>query len=74
MMIYRYDDLIEFYNQYYNLLSPKLRDSLNKSFLLKDDKSFCKNECKEFNVIIYNECNKDNIKYKLDDESNLLDC
>jgi hypothetical protein len=68
MMVYRYDDLIEFYNQYHHLLLPKLRDTLNKSFLLKDDTSFCKNKCKEFNVIIYNECNKDNIKYKLNDD------
>ena len=63
MMIYRYDDLIEFYNQYNHLLSPKLKETLNKSFLLKDDSTFCKNKCKEFNVIIYNECDKDNIKY-----------
>jgi hypothetical protein len=69
MMIYRYDDLIEFYNQYNHLLSPKLKETLNKSFLLKDDSNFCKNKSKEFNVIIYNECNKDNIKYKLNDLS-----
>jgi len=37
-----------------------------------------KNKSGEFNVIIYNECNKDNIKYKsnegiLDEDNNLLD-
>ena len=69
MMIYRYDDLIGFYDQYNHMLSPKLRDTLNKSFLLKDDDTFCKNKSNEFNVIIYNECNKDNIKYKLNDSS-----
>jgi len=78
MMIYRYDDLIGFFDQYSSMLSPKLRDTLNKSFLLKDDKTFCKNKSGEFNVIIYNECNKDNIKYKsnegiLDEHNNLLD-
>ena len=78
MMIYRYDDLIGFFEQYSNMLSPKLRDTLNRSFLLKDDKTFCKNKSGEFNVIIYNECNKDNIKYKstdgiLDEANNLLD-
>ncbi len=69
MMVYRYDDLIAFFEQYSQLLSPKLRDTLEKSFLLKDDKTFYKNKYKEFNVIIYNECNKDNIKYKINDDS-----
>ena len=76
MMIYRYDDLIAFFEQYNHLLSPKLKETLEKSFLLKDDKTFYKNKCKEFNVIIYNECNKDNVKYKLNDDSldnNLLE-
>jgi hypothetical protein len=35
---------------------------------LKDDKKHFKNKCKEFNVIIYNECDKDNIKYKFDND------
>jgi hypothetical protein len=75
MMVYRYDDLIYFFEQYSQLLSPKLRDTLNKSFLLKDDSTFCKNKYKDFNVIIYNECNKDNIKYKNNDDilENILD-
>ena len=70
MMIYRYDDLIDFYNQYGHLLTDKIRDTLQKSFLLKDDTKFCKDKCKEFNVIIYNNCNKDNIKYKSVDTNN----
>jgi hypothetical protein len=69
MMIYRYDDLIGFFEQYSHLLSQKLKDTLQKSFLLKDDTTFCKNKYKEFNVIIYNECNKDNIKYKINENS-----
>ncbi len=78
MMLFRYDDLIFFFEQYSHILSPKLRDTLNKSFLLRDDKTFCKNKSGEFNVIIYNECNKENIKYKstegiLDENNNLLD-
>ncbi len=44
-----------------------MKHLLNRSFLLKDDKTFCKNKSGEFNVIIYNECNKDNIKYKSDE-------
>jgi hypothetical protein len=60
---FRYDDLIGFFDQYKELLSPKLKDTLERSFLLKNDKKFCKNKSKEFNVIIYNNCNKDNIKY-----------
>jgi hypothetical protein len=68
-MIYRYDDLIGFFEQYSHLLSQKLKDTLQKSFLLKDDTTFCKNKYKEFNVIIYNECNKDNIKYKINENS-----
>ncbi len=76
MMFYRYDDLIVCYDQYNHLLSPKLKDTLQKAFLLKDDSTFSKSKYKEFNVIIYNECNKDNIKYKIDDNSldnNILD-
>ncbi len=68
---YRYDDLIVFYEQYNTLLSPKLRDTLEKSFLLKNNKKFNKNKRKEFNVIIYNECNKENIKYRTID--NIID-
>jgi len=76
MMIYRYDDLIEFYKQYSHQLTPKLRETLEKSFKLKDDTSYLSTKCKEFNVILYNECDKDNIKYKLNDDSlndNILD-
>jgi hypothetical protein len=78
MMVYRYDNLINFFEEYGHMLEHKLRDLLNKKFLLKDDKKFCKTKCEEFNVIIYNECNKDNIKYKstngiLDEDNNLLD-
>ncbi len=61
---FRYDDLISFFEEYKDLLEPKLRDTLERSFLRKNDKKFCKDKCKEFNVIIYNFCNKDNIKYK----------
>jgi hypothetical protein len=78
MMVYRYSDLLKFFEQYSHLISTKFKDILNKAFLLKEDDTFCKNKCNEFNVIIFNECNKDNIKYKstdgiLDKNNNSLD-
>ncbi len=71
---YRYDDLIAFFEQYKDLLSPKLKDTLERSFLLKNDTKFLQNKYKEFNVIIYNECNKDNIKYSsIDNNENIIE-
>jgi hypothetical protein len=51
---------------------------VEKLFLLKFDDKYYVNKSKEFNVIIYNECIKDNIKYKqyesiLENETNELE-
>jgi len=77
LITYRFDDLIEFYNECKDKLEPDKRRSLEKLFLLKNDDEYYTTKAKEFNVIIYNECNKDNIKYKeeesiLEDEINEL--
>lgn len=76
LITYRFDDLIEFYNECKDKLEPDKRRSLEKLFLLKNDDEYYTTKSKEFNVIIYNECNKDNIKYKqesiLEDEINEL--
>jgi hypothetical protein len=79
LIVFRFDDLIDFYEQCKYNLSPKLRESLEKTFLLKDDIKCNKIRCNELNVIIYNQCNKDNIKYKpidntLEEDINFVDC
>jgi hypothetical protein len=71
LIMYRFDDLIEFYNECKDKIEPDKRRSLEKLFLLKHDDKYYATKSKEFNVIIYNECNKDNIKYKSDE--NILD-
>ncbi len=67
LITYRFDDLVEFYKECKDKLDPDKRRSLEKLFLLKNDDEYYTTKSKEFNVIIYNECNKDNIKYKQDD-------
>ncbi len=67
MIMYRFDDLIEFYNECKHKLEPDKREKLEKLFLLKYNDKYYVETSKEFNVIIYNECNKDNIKYKLNE-------
>ena len=64
MIMYRFDDLIEFYNECKDKIEPEKREKLEKLFLLKYNDKYYVETSKEFNVIIYNECNKDNIKYK----------
>ncbi len=68
LITYRFDDLLEFYNECKDKLEPDKRISLEKLFLFKNDDEYYTTKSKEFNVIIYNECNKDNIRYKLDDD------
>jgi hypothetical protein len=70
---------------YLKLIGEYNKLTLNKKCLnlIKETQSIFdsilnKNKSGEFNVIIYNECNKDNIKYKstegiLDENNNLLD-
>jgi hypothetical protein len=76
---YRFDDLIDFYNKYKDLIKPEKREILERLFLRQKDEKYCADTAKEFNRIIYNECNKDNIKYKSiengdNDNENELDC
>ena len=72
---FRFDDLKLFYEQYKYNLPLKLRETLENTFLSKGDKKCNKLRCKNLNVIFYNQCNKDNIKYKPSEESsNMLDC
>jgi hypothetical protein len=63
---YRFDDLQQFYDECKNKIDPDQRECLERLFLLKYDDNYYATKSKEFNVIIYNECNKDNIKYKVD--------
>jgi hypothetical protein len=75
---HRFDDLQDFYDECKDKMDPEQRDNLEKLFLLKFDDKYYVNKSKEFNVIIYNECSKDNIKYKqyegiLDNDTNELE-
>jgi hypothetical protein len=77
---HRFDDLQDFYEECKYKIDPDQRKCLEKLFLKKRDDKYCAIKSKEFNVIIYNECNKDNIKYKpldesiLDSENKEIDC
>ncbi len=77
---YRFDDLQDFYDECKDKMEPDQRENLERLFLLKFDDKYYVNKSKEYNVIIYNECNKDNIKYKsiengdnTDNDNNELD-
>lgn len=76
---YRFDDLQCFYDEYKDKLSSDKIKNLEKFFLLKSNDKYYADKSKDYNVIIYNECNKDNIKYKSiddnnDSDDNMLDC
>ncbi len=78
---YRFDDLQAFYDECKDKMEPEQRENLERFFLLKHDNKYYADKSKEFNVIIYNECNKDNIKYKSIEngdntynDNNELDC
>ncbi len=72
---YMFDDLQQFYDECKNRIDPDQRESLERLFMLKYDDKYYATKSKEFNVIIYNECNKENIKYKdyIDEEFGLED-
>ncbi len=61
---YRFDDLSAFYDEHKNKLEPKLRINLEKMFELKDDDEYGKRKRDEFNILFYNESNKDLLKIK----------
>jgi hypothetical protein len=65
----RFDDLEEFYNECKDKIDPQQRECLEKLFLLKYNDKYYLDRSKEYNVIIYNECNKDNIKYQSVEDS-----
>ncbi len=78
LILTRFDDLQDFYDECKDKMDPEQRENLEKLFLLKFDDKYYVNKSKEFNVIIYNECIKDNIKYKqyesiLENETNELE-
>ena len=55
----RFEDLAIFYEEHQYKLEPKLRMNLEKMFKLKDDDEYSKRKLDEFNIIFYNECNKE---------------
>jgi hypothetical protein len=62
LLLFRFEDLSEFYEENKNKLEPKLRINLEKFFKIKDDDDYNKKKLEEFNILIYNECNKDLLK------------
>jgi hypothetical protein len=65
---YRFDDLIGFYDEYKDKLEPRLVEKLESMFDLKHDDNYIDRKSKEFNVLIYNGCNKDLLKIKHEDD------
>ena len=61
---YRITDLKCFYEDHGHKLNTKFRTNLEKIFLSYKDDEYTKRKCKDINMTIYNQCNKDNIKYK----------
>ena len=61
---YRMTDLKCFYEDHGHKLNTKFRTNLEKIFLSYKDDEYTKRKCKDINMTIYNQCNKDNIKYK----------
>jgi hypothetical protein len=59
---FRMDDLIWFYNEHKNKLDTHLIKLLEHFFTLKRDDNFLEEKCSEFNIIIYNQCDKTKIK------------
>ena len=53
LIIYRFDDLKFFYEQYKYNLSDKIRTTLEKTFLIKSDDTYNKLLCKDLNVIFF---------------------
>lgn len=59
------DDLIDFYKENKNRLDPKIIKILENMFnVKKDDDKYIDKKKSEFNILFYNMCNKDLIKYK----------
>jgi len=72
LFIYRFDDLAIFYDEHKKKLEPKLRINLEKMFKLKDDDDYNKRKLDEFNIIFYNESNKDLLRGNYID-NNIID-
>ena len=68
LIVYRMDDLVEFYNEYKNKLDPKIVKVLEKMFKLKDEDEYIDKKTNDFNIVFYNLSNKDLLKYKKIDE------
>jgi hypothetical protein len=69
LIIYRMDDLVSFYDEYKNKLTPKLVKILEEMFnVKKNDNEYIDRKNREFNILFYNMCNKNLIKYTKNNE------
>ena len=59
---FRMDDLMWFYNEHKNKLDMHLIKLLEHFFTLKRNDNFLEEKCSEFNIIIYNQCDKTTFK------------
>jgi hypothetical protein len=59
------DDLMWFYNEHKNKLDMHLIKLLEHFFTLKRNDNFLEEKCSEFNIIIYNQCDKTTFKNDL---------
>jgi len=63
------DDLVSFYDEYKNKLTPKLVKILEEMFnVKKNDNEYIDRKNREFNILFYNMCNKNLIKYTKNNE------
>jgi hypothetical protein len=73
MIDYRFDDLKGFYEQYGHKLKPEFRKNIERILPYQSNDKYCKNKSNEMNIVFYNQCNKDNIKYKPIENQDILD-
>jgi hypothetical protein len=75
---YRMTDLKCFYEEHGHKLNSKFRGHLETLFTFHHDKEYNQRKFLELNMTFYNQCNKDNIKYKTvedkENEENEIDC
>jgi hypothetical protein len=69
LIIYRMDDLVSFYDEHKHKLTPKLVKILEEMFnVKKNDDEYIDRKNREFNILFYNMCNKNLIKYTKNNE------
>jgi hypothetical protein len=72
MISYRFDNIKGFYEEYEDKLPIRLKNTLEQFFHLKYNDKYIEDKCKEYNILLYNGCNKDLLRIKDDDEMEII--